>query len=743
MLRLSHAAFKYPFLFFLALFFFAGRPVEFGQEKTFFHGYVIERPIIRVAIGRNLKEIKIQASSGMKIYEVNHRYRLLKAEANELLVRGKKIPLTEKFLVQVAQSESRREAEKLAAALEQKVPGRLRIVEEVDRLRGRRLYCLRYGDFLTRGEALSFLSTMNQAGWGEAWILREEVVRAEKNSFWALVDDEIVSFPERTTLYVVPANGWSILSFNGNRYRGMFILRGLNEGLQAVNVLNLEDYLKGVVPAELSPGSFGELEALKAQAVAARSYAWRNLGLNADQDFDLTSTPDDQAYGGLDAEHPLSNQAVEATGGQVLLYRGKPANALYTSTCGGMTEGGKAVFGGSDLAYLKAVECVEEKLTPHELSSSRPARRFSSGTKDLTFDLALLTSLSIIDHSYSQNWLEEPLGRAEVKNWVEKTATYLGLSGQPWPVSLPLPEEPLTISGFSHYLIEAFGWRERVQNLLLASEVAWLLRDFPKVAERDRRSVAYLLNQGYLPASAEIVNGLEPISRAKAIVVLSRIIQKEKPPLRSAIFRGQKESEVIVEVEGKTVPLLLASSAWLFRSLSDEVSPASRLTLLGGERLLYLEKEGQVVFLEAIYPAATSVLDRSSVYSGWQVRYSREDLSRRVNEYFPLGLVKDLRILRRGQSRRVLELEIEGEKGHAVVRGLRVRWVLGLRDTLFTVDREWQPDGQIGYFIFTGRGWGHGVGMCQVGAYGMAQRGATYREILNKYYSGTKITKLY
>ncbi len=679
----------------------------------------------------------------MKIYEVNHQYRLLRAEASELLVRGKKIPLTEKFLVQVAQTETRREAEKLAEALRQKVSGQLRIVEEVDRLRGRRLYCLRYGDFITRGEALSFLSSLNRAGFAEAWIVREEVARVEKNSFWALVDDEIIHFPEKTTLYVVPANSWSYLSFNGNKYRGMFILRGRNEGLQAVNVLNLEDYLKGVVPAELSPASFGELEALKAQAVAARTYALRSIELNAGQEFDLTSTPDSQAYGGMDVEHPLSNQAVEETRGQVLLFRGKPANALYTSTCGGMTEEGKAVFGGSDLAYLKAVECVEEKLTPYEISSSRPARRFSSGNKDITFDLALLASLAIIDDSYGQSSLDEPLTSSEVKTSVERAAAYLGLKGQLGPGSLFVSGDPLTLSSFSRYLVDALGWRERIQNLLLPSEVEWFLRDFPKVGEKGRRSVAYLLSQGYLPASADFVEDLEPISRGKAIFILGRIIQKEKPPLRPAIFRGMKGREVILEAEGKAAPFALASTAFLFRSLGGEVSPASRLTLLGGEQVLYLEKDGQAVFFEAIYPAASHVLDRSSAYSSWQVRYSQEELSRRVNEYFPVGAIKDLRVIRRGQSHRVLELEIDGEKGKAVVRSLRVRWVLGLRDTLFTIDREWQPDGQVGYFIFTGRGWGHGVGMCQVGAYGMAQRGAAYKDILNKYYPGTKISKLY
>jgi len=59
------------------------------------------------------------------------------------------------------------------------------------------------------------------------------------------------------------------------------------------------------------------------------------------------------------------------------------------------------------------------------------------------------------------------------------------------------------------------------------------------------------------------------------------------------------------------------------------------------------------------------------------------------------------------------------------------------------IDREYDEDGNISHFIFTGRGWGHGVGLCQVGAYGMAREGANYKKILKKYYKGIKIVKKY
>jgi stage II sporulation protein D len=68
---------------------------------------------------------------------------------------------------------------------------------------------------------------------------------------------------------------------------------------------------------------------------------------------------------------------------------------------------------------------------------------------------------------------------------------------------------------------------------------------------------------------------------------------------------------------------------------------------------------------------------------------------------------------------------------------------LGLRETYFVIDREYDESGQIKYFTFNGKGWGHGVGLCQVGAYGMALAGADYKEILKKYYHGIDLKNIY
>ena len=107
--------------------------------------------------------------------------------------------------------------------------------------------------------------------------------------------------------------------------------------------------------------------------------------------------------------------------------------------------------------------------------------------------------------------------------------------------------------------------------------------------------------------------------------------------------------------------------------------------------------------------------------------------------YGTVGAVRDIVPLRLGVSGRVVEMAIRGTDGEMVIKGLKVRWALGLRENLFVVDREMDGAGGVGRFIFTGKGWGHGVGLCQVGAAGMAQAGSRFESILTHYYTGVRL----
>lgn len=142
------------------------------------------------------------------------------------------------------------------------------------------------------------------------------------------------------------------LALDGRRYRGSLELRHKGAGLTAVNIVPVDDYLLSVVPEEM-PTDW-PAEALKAQSVAARSFALKSRGRHAAEGYDLCTTTHCQLYKGIASEKTASTAAVRATRGEVLTYGGQPIEALFHTDSGGMTESSEDVW-GSHVPYLRAV----------------------------------------------------------------------------------------------------------------------------------------------------------------------------------------------------------------------------------------------------------------------------------------------------------------------------------------------------------------------------------------------------
>jgi stage II sporulation protein D len=139
--------------------------------------------------------------------------------------------------------------------------------------------------------------------------------------------------------------------FEGRRYRGTFA--SISSG-EIVNTVPLEQYLYSVVSREMPyswPGA-----ALQAQAIVARTYVLQRS--DPARDYDLVPSEADQVYTGVDAEHPQSSAAVDATAGQVLRFGDGFAQVLYSSCCGGHTESNADAWGGKLLPYLSGVRCT-------------------------------------------------------------------------------------------------------------------------------------------------------------------------------------------------------------------------------------------------------------------------------------------------------------------------------------------------------------------------------------------------
>lgn len=156
---------------------------------------------------------------------------------------------------------------------------------------------------------------------------------------------------------IKPASGF--ISVKGRWYRGFFIVYNLNGTLTVINHVDIEDYIRGVVPSEMP--SRWCYEAHKAQAIAARSYALANIGKRASLGYDLKDTPEDQAYGGASAEARQTNQAVEDTKGIVLIYNLKIIPAYYSASAGGQTCSSSDVW-TKNLPYLKSVPSFDNNI---------------------------------------------------------------------------------------------------------------------------------------------------------------------------------------------------------------------------------------------------------------------------------------------------------------------------------------------------------------------------------------------
>lgn len=169
-------------------------------------------------------------------------------------------------------------------------------------------------------------------------------------------------------LQIHPATPSGISRINGKRFRGEITIYPTNKGsLQVINTVSLEQYLYGVVAREMGGG----LEAMKAQALVARTFAVSKMKSRQKAKYDLDATSLSQVYEGLDGERRQASLAVDDTRGEVLGFQGKVvSDPLYHSTCGGHTANNEEAFLGTPIPYLRGVEDVEQTSGSENCKSS-------------------------------------------------------------------------------------------------------------------------------------------------------------------------------------------------------------------------------------------------------------------------------------------------------------------------------------------------------------------------------------
>lgn len=208
---------------------------------------------------------------------------------------------------------------------------------------------------------------------------------------------------ESGSFTLTPSTPDDYLIINNRKYKGSFefIIESINGSnyIRPINTIGMEEYLKGVVPSEM-PASWN-IEALKAQAIAARTYSWNYGGKT------ITDTISHQVYGGLSGSHPNSDKAVEATTGQVLKYNNTLIDAVYSASNGGLMESAKNVW-GNDFAYLK--NAADSYDTSYTWSFDVQKMQIDMEGKDLTNPDAWWNMLSEKDSTIIANlktWLKD------------------------------------------------------------------------------------------------------------------------------------------------------------------------------------------------------------------------------------------------------------------------------------------------------------------------------------------------
>jgi len=542
----------------------------------------------------------------------------------------------------------------------------------------------------------------------------------------------------------------SPVRFNDRPYRGRIeVFTNLRGSLTVVNELGLEDYVRGVVANELSAGGFPAIEAHKAQAIAARTYALKNRGQFMSQGFDILPTTRSQVYRGLSSENPLSTRAVDETRGIVATYEGEPINALYTSTCGGRTEDSENIFNQA-VPYLRGRECAGQHLSTPEQFVLKTTRAVAELRDDsnvtLVRDVALLATQNVgsLPARVSDAWLAAEASAPEVRNWITHAAR---IARQPAPQTGDDVNRP---PAFATALATAVLGDSRTSTLLNDADASYFLavRDAEAVPEVNRADLGMLVRDGHLTVYPDAtLRPREPLNRARVIHAISRLLEaRNLLQLQKGSARLSGMGQVVLRpAKGKDQTLKLNDDAFLFRHIGERAYAVSSLVLMSGEPVTYhVAQNGQIDYLEVKPAPNGAAADRFSPFSNWTKTMSVGQVQGRLARAARgIGPIVDLRVVSRGSSHRVTDLEIVGANGTAHVRGGRIRSVLGLREQLFVIDREYDEMGRVTEFNFVGRGWGHGVGMCQVGAYGLAKQGWSAEQILKAYYSNIELTRIY
>ncbi len=632
-------------------------------------------------------------------------------------------PLAMHYAVQVISYSDKPTADAFTAKLRTDTGGRVDEIFDPSAANGG-VYRIFAGEFPDEAGAAASRDQLAQRGYPKDMLIVHRPSDQQFEKKIEITDDEGDHYTITTASLLVMPQTANTIAIGEKHYRTaarLFInLRGQ---FNVINELNMEDYLRGVVPAEMGPKVYDELEALKAQAIAARTYAFRNLGQFRAEGFDICPGPACQAYLGFSGEDALSTQAVEQTAGLVMTYAGRPVDALYTATCGGETSDVQTMFPTRNEPYLKRVRCVELDML------SLAGRPDSGGAIFSEMQVNARVYAALADVSESGTW-----SARDVVNAVSRVL--------PGKVAPPASSRRGDIL---RYLADAMNASTYANTLTLPEDRKYFFPQSGATDDPAHLAAAFLVKWGLWPAQEiDKIDLNAAMPRDELLAILNAWLRKHDLLTdvtgKIAALDGRR---MTLKAEGKLTVYTLPPNIPIFRRLGDRYEEYANVPVMIGDRAVIEMNAKRVpvaVIVVANYDGAS--FDRTSSFADWTRSYRADELAASINKRFPIQQLVDLRPVTVDASGRIAELEYTAEGGRTfTAKGLPIRWSLNVPDNLFVIEKTKDPDGMDRY-TFYGKGWGHGVGMCQVGAYGMAFRGWKYDQILKHYYTGIDIVPM-
>ncbi len=542
-----------------------------------------------------------------------------------------------------------------------------------------------------------------------------------------------------------------IIYLNGKRYRGkMEVFVNAGGRITVVNVVPVEDYLLGVVPAELS---LPQLEAQKAQAVAARSYALGNKDAYDDEGFDMVDTIWSQVYKGVAIESRMGTQAVNETRGMVATYRGKPINAMFTSTCGGRTEDSGNIYEFNE-PYLKGVDCSlegDKHFTPFLIRSSRQPALIRNEANYHFVRLAskyAVNNFLFATNQFNDDYFEDAPSEIELRSWLNQLASKFG---KPFPVVNGDSSKPLNLARILHSIIYTPDAVTDADTLLSEADIDYQLSflDAGEISKRDRLILAPLMRDGWFSIYSDLtIKPNKHYSRGKILNLIDHIYNKKKwsHTFEDGTAKPTENGKLVLRSGRSEQEFIVNPNVYLFRQFGNSFYQVKETALVGGEEVRYKTNGlGEIIYLEIQPSEETTVAEKMSPFTNWHTNKSAATVFAGLKRYVKglSGSLIDVRVTKQGFSKRAIELEIVTTDGVKTLAGGKIRSALRLREQLFVMDKRYASNGRVLSISFTGRGWGHGIGMCQYGAYGFAKMGVKYDKIINHYYTDIDLVKAY